>query len=177
MWCVLVFPDEEGQSLWGCSQPASRAPTGSCRGSRVGPCLGAIGGGPGAMGLRDLTLQAAEQNARRQVADLQACAWILLRCALIALCSSLSSGCRACVCFCHHWLRGALLSSLLLLPWLHTHFLCWQKQMPISHIVALSQFSQIFHSPTAPCYPKVLSSLLFPTLPRSLQQRGLSCCV
>lgn len=80
MWCVLVLSRRRGPEPVGLLvQPASHAPTGSFRGSGVGPCPGAVErAARGHARAGDWTFQAGEQDAGRQVADFQACAWILL---------------------------------------------------------------------------------------------------
>lgn len=179
MWCVLVLSRRRGPEPVGLLvQPASRAPTGSCRGSRVGPCLGAIGRVARSHGTGDLTLQAAEQNARRQVADFQACAWILLD-AFNCLVFPLSMWVGAHVCF---WATTGSVEPCCLLCCCclgYTLTSCaGRSKCPSPHIVALSQFSRN----TLPTYSTLLPQGPFITavsypLPRSLQQRGLSWVV
>lgn len=176
MWCVLLSRQRGPEPVGLLVQPASRAPTGSWQGSRVGPCLGAVGRaarGHGRAG--DLTLQAAEQNARRQMVDFQACAWILLD-AFNCLVSPLSMWVGAHV---RRWPTTGSLEPRRLLCYCclgYTLTSCaGRSKCPSPHIVALSQFSQntLLCPPTAPCYPKVLSSLLFPTPCQGLFNKGV----
>lgn len=177
MWCVLVLSRLRGPEPVGLLvQPASRALTGSFQGSRVGPCLGPVeraARGHGKAG--DWMSQAAEQDARRPVADFQACAWILLdafTCLLLPL--SMWVGAHVCPRATTGSVEPRHLLCCCCLGYTLT-FCAGRSKCLSPHIVALSQFSQntLLCPPTAPCYSKVLSSLLFPTPCQGLFNKGV----